>query len=206
MRSTTLLVIFCATRAFAADAPPPPAAEPKPSAWACSRTTLLSDQPCTIEGKTQAQAASKDQAKENQRQAQILADEVCTAIAKGEEAEPDASLEKICKARVASATKKCGGDGTRRLLDDAGRFNPGHARCYAAIGEMVRDIVSLRDSAGACCACVERSCSVNAGQCIERHADGKAIGAPAACIEGVCAADCAQLQLVQPQKPAGKKP
>lgn len=203
MRSTTLLVFLCAAAAHAADAPPPPQTEPKPTAWACTKDTLLADQACTLEGKTQPQAQSKEQAKENQRQAQIVGDDLCATLARGEEGEQ--VLERLCKARVATAAKKCGGDGTRRLLDDAGRFNPGHAGCYAALAEIARASVSLRDNAGGCCACVARSCNVDAGQCIERSATGKPLGAPAVCMEETCAEDCAALLLVQPRSTTATK-
>src|SRR4051812_16690818 len=137
------------------DAPPPAPA----SAWACTKKTLLDDVPCTVEGRTQPQPKSPEQAKENQRQAVVFADDLCDTLARGEAPEPDAGILAVCKARVAATTKRCGGDGSRRLLDDAGRFNPGHAKCYGALAELVRDVSALVDNASQCCACIHDACN-----------------------------------------------
>ena len=176
---------------------PPPAASS--TAWACTKDTLRADLPCTVEGASAAQAASKDQAKENARQAKAVADELCADAARGESTEPDAGVLKVCLARAPSAVKRCGGDGQRALLDDGGRFNPGHARCYAAIAQLLRDVRELAELSSSCCDCVHDSCNGSADQCIARIADGKT--PDAACVHGLCATACAQLTLAGRVKP-----
>jgi hypothetical protein len=192
MLRLSIIITLLVAAAALADAPPPPMTTA--SAFACTKKTLLDDKSCMIEGQTQAQAPSKDQAKENQRQAQVLAEELCRTIATGEATDPDAGLLAVCNAHIAAAVKRCGGDGSRRLLDDAGRFNPGHAKCYGALSELAKNASMLADEAGSCCQCVHDSCGGNEEQCIARMADERAPDA-AACIEGTCAAQCGQARV-----------
>jgi hypothetical protein len=204
-RLPILATILVAAAAFADAPPPPPVSNETASAWACTKKTLLDDVGCMIEGKTQAQPPSKEQAKENQRQAQSLAEELCRTIATGESTEPDVGVLAACNARIAAATKKCGGDGSRRLLDDGGRFNPGHAKCYGALAELAKTAINLADEAGSCCQCVHDSCGGNQEQCVARMADEKA-PEPSSCIEGACAAQCGQARIYAgaPAKKAAK--
>jgi hypothetical protein len=180
----------------AAQQPPPaPAPAPTASAWACTRDTLLQGLPCTIEGRTAAQTASREQAQENQRQAHVLAEGLCGSFARMDTVDPEAALQRVCLARVDAAVRRCGGDGSRRLLDDNGRFNPGHARCYGALASMMSEMSDLEQLSSSCCACVADRCNANEGQCTERLAQGRDPDVASACLTGVCASECAALQL-----------
>lgn len=196
MRSTALIVLVLAGAASAQESPPPSLVA---SAFACSRTTLLQAQQCTVEGKTAPSAKSGEQAKENQRAAKIFAEDVCRSLSRADEVDDDAGLLSVCNARAAVAVKRCGGDGTRRMLDDAGRFNPGHARCYGALAALVTEIEALADTSSTCCACVADRCGQNASQCVEKLGAGKAL--EGTCASSTCSAECAALRLVAPRKP-----
>ena len=181
-----------------ASAPPAPtssAAPVAPTAWACTMKTLVDDVPCTVEGKSAAQAPSKDAGKEQQRQAKLVADDACRALARSGEPDEDRGLLSVCNARMALAVKKCGGDGARRLLDDDGRFNPGHTRCYGALAAVVRDVSSLAETASTCCECVADRCGGNAEKCVERMGANAKPDASAQCLTSTCSAECAVLQL-----------
>jgi hypothetical protein len=184
---------------LAQTAPPAPSAEPPPTAWACTRQTLVEDRACTVEGRAAARAPSREQAKENRRQARALAEELCAVAARSDAIDPDPGVLRACTGRIPSVMRGCGGDGSRQLLDDAGRFNPGHARCYGALAALVRETQALFETASTCCACIEESCGGDAGQCVERVGKG-ALPQPPACLADRCAAACAELQLA-PRKP-----
>lgn len=194
---------FVATAAFAQGAAPPPPPTPvstatTPTAWACTQKTLIDDVPCTVEGKTAPQAASKEAGKEQQRQAKLVADDVCRALARSGEPDEDRGLLSVCGARMTVAVKKCGGDGTRRLLDDDGRFNPGHTRCYGALAAVVRDMTALAETSSTCCACIADRCGGNADKCVERiGANATRPDTSAHCLTTTCGSECAVLQLNQ---------
>ncbi len=199
MRLVPILSALMVAGVAGAQVPPPAPARdgtaPQASAWACTRKTLLDELPCTVEGRTEPASPSRVRAQENQRAAEVLAGELCTALASGEAAAPDAGILAVCTARVAAATRRCGGDGSRRLTDDAGRFNPGHAACYAGLAALVRDIGAVVGSAQGCCACVHDACNGDEQQCVARMADEQAPAVSAACLSGVCGAACAQARL-----------
>lgn len=220
MRARSLVILFAAqlgalldgAAVFArepeqpAEAAPPPLRAPAATAWACTRETLLDDKPCTIEGKTTPHAPSREQVRENRRQARVLVDEVCGALASAGTAGPPQPLLQPCVARAAVAVRRCGGDGSRRLLDDAGRFNPGHARCYGALSTWAQEMTALAEAAIACCDCAGASCGTSgprqdedAGatdQCLSRVAGGRLPDVPVACLEGTCAAACAESRML----------
>ncbi|MCC7074293.1 MAG: hypothetical protein IT383_23505 [Deltaproteobacteria bacterium] len=174
----------------AAQAPPPP--PPRTAALACTRHTLVAERGCTIEGRSGAKPAAREQALENARQASALADELCRGIARGDALDPHPLVLAACRARVAPATRSCAGDGARRLLDEDGRFNPGFARCYAGLAELVRAASADAEVAEGCCACVA-VCGVSEQQCLERWDQG-ALGA---CAAEQCRAECAASLLLQ---------
>jgi hypothetical protein len=93
------------------------------------------------------------------------------------------------------AVKKCGGDGSRRLLDDDGRFNTGHTRCYGALAAVVRDVLVLSDTSSTCCACIADRCGGNADKCVERLGANSKPDASAQCLTSTCSSECAVLQL-----------
>lgn len=199
------LVASASVRAQAPAAPPPPTTAPGatpvvatttvPTAWACTQKTLVDDVPCTVEGKTAPQAASKDGGKEQQRQAKLIADDACRALARSGEPDEDKGLLNVCNTRMTVAIKKCGGDGTRRLLDDDGRFNPGHTRCYGALAAVVRDMTVLAETSSTCCECVADRCGGSADKCVERMGANAKPDASAQCLASTCSAECAVLQL-----------
>lgn len=208
MRAILIVSVFIATsliatsfiatssRAQTPAAPPAPAAaQVAPTAWACTQKTLADDVPCTVEGRTAAQAPSKDAAKEQQRQAKLVAEDACRAIARSGEPDEDRGLLNVCNARMTVAVKKCGGDGSRRLLDDEGRFNPGHTRCYGALAAVVRDMTSLSESSSTCCDCVADKCGGDAEKCVERMGANAKPETSAQCLTSTCSAECAVLQL-----------
>jgi hypothetical protein len=203
MRAWFLVPLLLGAAAAPAQSPPPSPADGAPvpgTAWACTTETLLQELPCTVEGRTAPRAASKELAKENQRQARLLAEELCTSFARGEGVEPEAALLRACLARVPAAVKRCGGDGSRRLLDDAGRFNPGHAGCYGALSAFARDMSVFIEATSACCGCVGTSCGGDGGQCLERLGAGRAPEGPlGVCLEGACASVCAESKLLRGQ-------
>jgi hypothetical protein len=103
--------------------------------------------------------------------------------------------------------KQCGGDGKVRLLDDAGRFNPGHGRCYGALAEVVRDIDALVDNAGSCCSCVRDACGGSEDKCVAGVSEGRAPEASSSCLAGACASQCAQAQALSAMRAgAARKP
>lgn len=207
MRCSALLIVLVvpllATAAVAQVPPPAPAAGASATAFACSRDTLLHEQACTVEGRTAAQATSREQARENQRSARVFAEELCRVLARSDEVDGDAGLLSVCSARAVLAVKRCGGDGSRRLLDDAGRFNPGHARCYGALAGLVSELSALADTASPCCACIADRCDGSATQCVESIGAGGLGGRTPAgtCAASTCSAPCAALRLVAPRNP-----
>ncbi len=203
MRAILIVSLFLATltssslaQGPSASAPPAPTSPPTvPTAWACTQKTLVDDVPCTVEGKSAPQAPSKDAGKEQQRQAKLLADDACKAIARSGEPDEDRGLMNVCSARMTVAVKKCGGDGARRLLDDEGRFNPGHTRCYGALAAVVRDMTSLAESSSTCCDCIADRCGGDAEKCVERMGANAKPDTSAQCLTSTCSAECAVLQL-----------
>jgi hypothetical protein len=177
-RHTMLAVTFATP--FAAQAPPPP---PPARPWSCDRASLVADAPCTFDGATAAQPPSKELAKETQREARALLLDVCNELARAD-GDPDAALIALCAARADAAVRTCGGDGARRLRDDAGRFNPGHARCYAALRAVLAEVAIVADDAQTCCSCAAALCGASYGQCSERLTKGSLP-------EGTCAETCA---------------
>lgn len=179
---------------------PPPSPPARASTWACTRETLLDGQPCTLEGSSPPlvgaarQAGAAAQAAENRRGASALAEELCSLIARADASEPNAAALSSCRSRVPAAVRACGGSGARRLLDEAGRFNPGFGRCYAGIAELVRGAEESRELAEGCCACAQASCGASAGQCLTNAAAGRSLGS---CVEGRCRAECAAALLVR---------
>lgn len=199
MRARTLalsLLAFVVAAAAGAQSPPLPS-PPPPVARACTRDTLLDDRLCTIEGRTVAQPPSGEQAKENQRQARVLLEDLCAVVAHVGQADAAPGVLQTCLARGAVAIRPCGGDGTRRLLDEAGRFNPGHARCYGALGALLQEMSALAEAAASCCACVAASCGGQLEQCLERLAAERSPDVPASCVDGACAAACAESRMLQ---------
>lgn len=196
------LLVTSAGTAVAQSVPPPSSPPaPAPTAWACTKKTLLEDAPCTVEGRTAAQPASKEAGKEHQHQAKLLAEDVCRSLARASDADEDTGLLAVCNARMAIATRKCGGDGARQLLDDDGRFNPGHTKCYGALAGVVRDMVALSETSSTCCACLEDRCSASAGKCVEKIGAGQKPDANARCLTSTCSSECAVLQLTTTRKP-----
>lgn len=199
MRARTLaLSLLAVLVAAGAAAQSPPLEVPAPTvARACTRDTLLDERSCTIEGRTAAQPPSREQARESQRQARVLLEDLCAEVARAGQAEAAPGLLQACLGRGAVAIRRCGGDGTRRLLDDAGRFNPGHARCYGALAALLQEMSALAEAAASCCDCVAASCGGQVEQCLERLAAERTPDVPAPCLEGTCAAACAESRMLQ---------
>jgi hypothetical protein len=175
----------------------PPERGASATAFACSKETLLKEQHCAVEGTTVAQPISREQAKENQRTARAFAEDVCGALARSHDADEGTGLLAACNARGLVATKRCGGDGSRPLLDAAGLVNPGHGRCYGALVAMVADVSALADLSLTCCACIADRCGGSANQCVGTIDAGRA---PPACASSTCSGACAALQLMAPRK------
>lgn len=186
-----------ATPTGAAPTAPPqgaPAADPQAAvatsarraSAACTRATLQAGVPCLVEGESASAAPSRSRAEENRRHAARLADELCAAAARSGMDEADAAVLAACRARVLERTAACGGDGSRPLSDEAGRFNPGFARCYAGLAELAADAASDADTAASCCACAA-ACGQSRGQCLERASRG-ALGS---CVVERCTSPCA---------------
>ncbi|MBI1945252.1 MAG: hypothetical protein HYS27_06125 [Deltaproteobacteria bacterium] len=190
------LIALALVAASAASAPPPasPPASPPPrtDALACTRQTLLDERGCTVEGRTARQPAAREQAVDNVRVAAALAEELCRIVAKGDALDADQLVLAACRARIAPATRTCAGDGSRRVLDDGGRFNPGFARCYAGLAELVRAVAADADVAADCCVCAA-DCGVTEEQCLARWHHGE-LGA---CVAEQCREPCAESLLLQ---------
>lgn len=184
-----IALVLTAHSAAQALPPPPP---PRASALACTRQTLLVERGCTIEGRSGARPAAREHAQENARRAAALADELCRDVARGDALDPHPVVLAACRARVAPATRWCAGDGARALLDDDGRFNPGFARCYAGLAELVRAAAADAEVAEGCCACVA-VCGVTEQQCLARWDEG-GLGP---CAAERCRAECAASLLLQ---------
>lgn len=187
-------LVGVASAALAQREPPPPAAPVRAASYACTRQTLLDGQLCTIEGRSTAQAPSQQQAMANLRQASAFAEELCATVARADDSAPDATVLAACRTRVSTAVRACGGDGKTGLQDDAGRFNPGFARCYAGLAELVRGARQAGELADGCCACAHASCAASVAQCVERASAGLELGA---CVEGRCRAECAAALLIR---------
>ena len=182
----------------------PPPAPPRTAALACTPRTLVVERGCTIEGRSGSRPAAREQAVENVRQASAVAHELCRVIARGDALDPHPLVLAACRARIAPATRNCAGDGARRLLDDNDRFNPGFARCYAGLAELVRAASADAEVAEGCCACVA-ACGVTEQQCLERW-DEEGLGA---CAATQCRAECAASRLVPRARataPSARKP
>lgn len=185
-------------------APPraPTEAPPRRRSAACTRATLRAGVPCVVEGEAVSAEASRPRAQENRRVAARLADELCAAAARSGVDEADAAVLAACRARVAERTARCGGDGSRALMDETGRFNPGFARCYAGLSELAADAASDADIAGSCCTCAA-ACGQSQGQCLERAARGT-LGA---CVVERCTSPCAAALLrAGPARETGRTP
>jgi hypothetical protein len=164
---------------------------PPPQPWACDRSTLMDlrdDRICTFEGKTAAQPPSKEQAKETKRDARALLLDACAEVAQGALTEPSAAIVAWCTARADSTVRVCGGDGARRLRDDDGRFNPGHARCYAALRSLLIEAALLFDERESCCGCAHDQCGADEEQCTAKLLKG---ALPTGTCASTCAAACA---------------
>lgn len=182
------LVVIALAVASAPEAPPPPRA----ATFACTRDTLLQDRPCTLEGRTPARAPSREQAQDNTRQGAVLANELCLSVARGDALDADPAVLSACRARVLPATRSCAGDGARGVTDDSGRFNPGFARCYAALAELVRAAEDDAAVSSRCCPCLA-ACGTSDAQCLERSARGQ-LGS---CGEEKCQSACAASLLLR---------
>ncbi|MDP2343937.1 MAG: hypothetical protein Q8O67_23470 [Deltaproteobacteria bacterium] len=181
------------------DAPPPPAPPVAPMAWACDRATLLAGLACTFEGKTKAAEPSQGQVEDNQRQARALGAELCAAASTGRAKELINALKAICDKRMEAEAAACGGDGSRRLLDDDGRFNAGHAVCYAALRSVVVTTQRGFSEANQCCACLDAARGATFDQCVAA-ADVDRL--PAGAGDKACRSSCAALLLRSPVSPA----
>lgn len=184
-----LTLALVAAAAAPAPSPPPPA---RTDALACTRQTLLDERGCTVEGRSGPEPAARERAVENVRLAAALADELCRVVARGDALDADPLVLAACRARIAPATRSCAGDGSRLLLDYGGRFNPGFARCYAGMAELVRAVAADADVAADCCVCAT-SCGVTEAQCLARWDEG-ALGP---CVAEQCRAQCAESLLLQ---------
>ncbi|OGQ13192.1 MAG: hypothetical protein A2138_05340 [Deltaproteobacteria bacterium RBG_16_71_12] len=184
-----LTLVLLAATAAPAPSPPPP---PRTDALACTRQTLLDERGCTVEGRSGPRPASREHAVLNVRAAAALADELCRVVARGDALDADPLVLAACRARIAPATRNCAGDGSRPLQDDAGRFNPGFARCYAGLAELVRAVAADADVAADCCVCAT-GCGVTEAQCLARWDDGE-LGT---CVAERCRAECAESLLLQ---------
>ncbi len=170
------------------DAPPPPQPPPPALAWACDRQSLLAGLRCTFEGKTRAQEPSKAQVDENQRQARALGLELCATAATGRAPQAIPAVKAACEKRLELEVAACGGDGSRRLLDDDGRFNPGHAVCYAALRAVTEVAQRSQDEAQGCCSCIDVGRGAAFNQCVaDVDADRLPPGADKGC-RSFCAA------------------
>jgi hypothetical protein len=203
---TPALLLASAALAQSAPPAPTPAGQGAPAPWACDRKTLLSGEVCTFEGATTAQPASREQAKEIQRDARALLLDACAELARGEPPdalEPDPALVALCTARADAAVRVCGGDGSKRLRDDAGRFNAGHARCYASLRAVLEELSVIQADAAQCCGCTSAQCGAPMSGCTERLVKGAL--PDGACAE-TCAASCAgaAARLAKPPKAAAK--
>ena len=186
-----------------ADAPPPPPTPTQPVlAWACDRQTLLAGLPCTFEGKSRAQEPSTLQAEENQRQARVLGLELCASAASGRQPQPTAAVKAACEKRLNAALTECGGDGARRVLDDDGHFNPGHAGCYAALRAVTAAAQRSWSEANSCCACLDDRRGAAFDQCVAAADDDRV---PAGA-DRACRSSCASILLRAPAALAPRRP
>lgn len=130
----------------AAQAAPAAAAAPT-SAWACSRATLESGALCVFDGTSASQRPSREASEETTRAARALLRSLCAEVAQiGGTPEP--SVLSSCSSADKALGRVCDHGGVR-LLDDEGRFNPGHARCYTALRAAVERAEELREDATA---------------------------------------------------------
>jgi hypothetical protein len=167
----------------AAQSPPQPAtpAPPVPhTAWSCTRQTLLSGELCAFDG--HGGPAAPDGPRQSARDAASLLREACTEATRvGSSAEPTALAACL---RVEPALAAACDHAETPLRDAAGRFNPGHARCYAALRGALEEAQQLIADAHSCCSCAVTKCAQRSGACHARIAQHRAL-------EGTCAQSCA---------------
>jgi hypothetical protein len=193
----------------AAQSPPQPSA-PAPAAahtaWSCTRQTLLRGDLCAFDGR--GGPTGPDGAKQSVREAAALLREACTDAARvGSGAEPTALAACL---RIEPALAAACGQADTPLRDGAGRFNPGHARCYAALRGALEETQQLIDDAHTCCSCAAAKCAQASGVCHARIAQGRVLDA--ACAQS-CAAACANVSAraalapsPKPRSAPGRKP
>jgi hypothetical protein len=164
-------------------------ADPAPSSFACSVTTLLSGQRCVFDGDPGA-SAEANQGQKNVATAAALASTLCEEAVRGTTSAKDV-LRHQCRERVDQASRRCQAGG-KALLDASGRFTDDGRECYRALQDAQVSVQMAAAEVVPCCECLVHSgCA--------RSVDACAASKPSAA--GKCATSCSDV-CVMPDAPA----
>jgi len=169
-----------------------PSADTSPTPYACTAETLAAGAKCIFESQAGPAADAARQAIENAQAAARLADGLCAKAARHpQEPIPDPEVLAACKRMFTERAMGCGADGTRPLVDSAGRFGEEFRVCYSAMGQVLARARTMAASSGPCCRCLVAARCIASGERCNQDALERTLEGPAArCAAESCADAC----------------